>query len=202
MLQLLVFAKAPELGKAKTRLIPALGEQGALDVARSLLEQTLINVSGCPGRVSFCVTPFSWPGWEALLPGSRVKVDQGSGDLGARITRCAQSAWSQGGGPMLVIGTDCPELTSERLQELVQALQEHDAAIIPALDGGYVALGMREFSTKVFANVAWSTEQVAQQTCNRFDQLGWSWRALAPLRDIDELHDLEVWRSANKGDGQ
>jgi rSAM/selenodomain-associated transferase 1 len=201
MPQLLVFAKAPELGKAKTRLISSLGEAGAQQVARSLLEQTLDNIAGWPGGLTFCITPIDWPHWQSLLPARAKRVDQGLGDLGARLTRCVATAFADDDGPVIVMGTDCPELTEERLVELVQVLETHDAAIIPAWDGGYVALAMRKFSAQVFADITWSTDKVAQQTITQFERLDWVWRVLPALRDIDELDDLHVWQTARKGEG-
>lgn len=200
MPQLLVFAKAPELGKAKTRLIPNLGEEGAQQVARALLEQTLDNTGAWPGRLTFCVTPLDWPHWQSLLPGRANCVDQGSGDLGARLTRCVAAAFAVDGGPVMVMGTDCPELTNERLAALAQVLQTHDAAMIPALDGGYVAMGMRQFNAQVFANITWSTDKVAEQTTAQFERLGWTWQVLPALRDIDELNDVQMWQAAIKGE--
>jgi rSAM/selenodomain-associated transferase 1 len=189
--RILVFAKAPLPGLAKTRLIPALGAQGAADLAGRLLRHAVAQAraSGI-GPVSLCVAPgpldAAWAGhWpDATLEG----IDQGEGDLGERMARAAQRALAE--GPVLLMGTDCPGLNAERLQAAARALHSADACLVPALDGGYVLLGLQRFDAAVFEGIAWSTASVAQATRERLQRLNWRWQELPALHDIDEPQDL------------
>jgi uncharacterized protein len=196
-----ILAKAPQPGRAKTRLIPALGEQGAAFLARRMLEFTLEQaLAAALGPVELCITPGPLSGaWRGIsIPGDVVLVDQGDGDLGRRLSRAAARALS-GGGPVLLTGTDCPGLTCERLREAARELGSHDAVIHPAADGGYTLLGLRRFDGSVFADIAWSTASVAASTMERIGRLGWSLHRAQTLQDIDEPADLahvpEPWLS-------
>ena len=91
----------------------------------------------------------------------------------------------------LVIGTDCPALTPDLLRQAANALAAHDAAVVPAEDGGYVLIGMRQAAPQVFADVDWSTGRVMAQTRARLAEIGWRWQEFAPLWDVDRGEDLE-----------
>ena len=112
---------------------------------------------------------------------------------GARMhaATLAAHATLSGVGGTLLIGTDCPALTPALLREAAAALREHDATLIPAEDGGYVLIGLRQPEPIVFADIAWSTPAVAAQTRERFAALGWRWQELAPLWDVDHPADVE-----------
>lgn len=196
--RIVVFAKAPVAGLAKTRLIPALGAQGAARLAAALLEHAVAQaLASGAGPVELCVTPAPHdPLWSGLAPQASVTwSDQGDGDLGARMARAAQRTLSAG-EPVLLMGTDCPELTAGRLQAAAASLTAADATLVPAFDGGYVLLGLNRFDTSLFAGVAWSTATVAQETRRRVEQLGWSLQTLPTLHDIDEPADLR-WLPAH-----
>ncbi len=190
--RILVFAKAPVSGRVKTRLIPALGAAGAARLARRLLDHTLAQAlaAGC-GTVELCASPdFSAPDWAAvpLPPGVAASV-QGDGDLGARLARAARRHLAQG-GQVLLIGTDCPALSAVRLRAAAAALADHDAALYPALDGGYTLLGLRADHPSLFTAIPWSTAQVAAVTRARMQILGWRVWVGEALPDIDTPADL------------
>lgn len=191
--RIVIFAKAPVAGLAKTRLIPALGAQGAARLAAALLSHAVAQaLASGVGPVELCVTPAPPdPLWSGLAPQATLNwSDQGDGDLGARMARAAQRALSAG-EPVLLMGTDCPELTAGRIREAAASLIAADATLVPAFDGGYVLLGLNRFDTCLFAGIAWSTATVAQETQRRVEQLGWSLRTLPTLHDIDEPADLQ-----------
>lgn len=191
--RIVVFAKAPLAGFAKTRLIPALGQQGAADLAQRLLEHTLHQVVNSRlGSVELCVTPsVTNPVWQnMLLPDVNQLTDQGEGDLGERMARAAERVIAAG-ETVLLMGTDCPQLDAARLQEAAQALQCSAATLIPAFDGGYVLLGLTRFDSSVFTGIAWSTDSVLNDTLNRLKQLGWGVKVLPTLHDVDEPSDLQ-----------
>ena len=92
---------------------------------------------------------------------------------------------------VVVIGTDCPEITPEYLNKAFSKLENGvDAVIGPAMDGGYVLLGLRRFSPLLFENVHWGTEQVLSETRKILELQGWQWDELNSLRDIDTPEDL------------
>jgi rSAM/selenodomain-associated transferase 1 len=197
-----VFAKAPVPGRVKTRLIPALGAAGAARLARRMLDHTLAQaVAAGIGPVELCATPaIAHPDWAGYhLPPDVWTSDQGEGDLGKRMARAARRHLDRG-EPVLLIGTDCPALSPRRLRDAAQALENHDAALYPARDGGYPLLGLRSFHPSLFANIPWSTPAVAGRTLARLRALGWRPWVGPPLPDIDEPEDLDhlplAWKAA------
>lgn len=191
--RIIVFAKAPVAGLSKTRLIPALGAPGAARLAATMLAHAVQQaVASGVGEVELCVSPNPQdPLWADLLPSHPALhlSDQGSGDLGARMARAAGRAL-EAGQPALLMGTDCPALTADRLRAAVELLRTHDALMVPAVDGGYVLLGLKRFDERVFSDIAWSTSTVAADTQRRFQRLDWSVATMEPLHDIDEPEDL------------
>jgi uncharacterized protein len=189
----IVFAKAPIAGFAKTRLIPALGAQGAAALAHTMLQHTLNKALAAQiGTVELCVDPAtSDPVWQTFdLPAQITWSAQGVGDLGVRMARAAQRAINAGDA-VLLIGTDCPDLSISMLQETAQALGTHDASIVPTFDGGYCSLGLRRFHSQCFDNIPWSTNVVAALTLERLKELNWQVKVHPPLHDIDESADIQ-----------
>jgi uncharacterized protein len=183
MTRILVFAKAPVAGRVKTRLIPALGADGAAALARDMLERTLSEALASGLEVELVGDPDP-AGW---YRGPPVRLSaQGPGDLGARLARAAARTRP----PMLLIGTDCPELDRARLAAAAAALARVPAVLIPALDGGYVLLGLARSHPSLFEGIAWGGPEVAAATLARLRALGWPVEVGAPLRDIDSPADL------------
>lgn len=190
--RIIIFAKAPAPGLAKTRLIPALGEAGAARLARRMLLATLNEaIAADIGPVELCVTPGAdHPAVQDLLPSGEISItDQGDGTLGERLARASARALRDG-GRVLLIGTDCPELSSGDLRAAALALGDHDAVIHPAEDGGYVLLGLRKFDASLFHEIPWSTATVARDTLDRIAALRWTVHVGRTLRDIDRPEDL------------
>lgn len=190
--RIVIIAKAPIPGLAKTRLIPALGAQGAASLARRMFDSVLQTALAAEvGPVELCVTPEpADAAWQTLaVPGTVAWSAQSAGDLGARMVDAVQRTVSKG-ERVLLIGTDCPALSIEHLQEAATALNDHDAVLIPSTDGGYVLLGLRRFDATLFDNMPWSTATVTAETLSRLARLAWSTQILAPLHDIDEPTDL------------
>lgn len=183
--QIAIFARWPEPGKAKTRLIPALGEDGAAQLYRKLLEMTVREArdSGLPFhlRITGC-EPQAIRDW---LGEDLAVKDQGDGDLGAKLARVA--------APGIMIGSDCPGLTAALLREAASVLPNRDAVIGPASDGGYWLLGLREPCPALFSDMAWSTPKVLPETLLRLEARGINPHMLPELTDIDTPEDLEAW---------
>lgn len=191
--RIVIFAKAPVAGLAKTRLIPALGAQGAARLAASMLTHAVDQaLASGVGPVELCMTPEPQdPRWSGLVSrsASLSLSDQGQGDLGERMARAARRTL-QAGQPVLLMGTDCPDLTAERIRSASESLQASDTVVVPAFDGGYVLLGLKRFDDRLFCDIAWSTSSVAAVTRSRIEQLGWSLATMPALHDIDEPDDL------------
>ncbi len=188
-----IFAKAPLPGFAKTRLIPALGAQGAADLARRLLLSAVQEACSAKlGPVELCVTPAATDDvWRTLpLPATVQWTEQGQGDLGQRMAGAAQRALDRGEA-VLLTGTDCPELKAAQLQQAASALRRRDATLVPAFDGGYVLLGLKRFHRSLFEGIAWSSDSVAAETVGRLKQLDWTLQCLPMLHDIDQPEDLQ-----------
>jgi len=194
--RIIVFAKAPHPGAVKTRLIPALGAVGAARLAHALLGHTLkLAAAVAPGQVTlYCAPDASDPLLrEAAAQSGAALAVQADTDLGGRMA-AALAAVLQEAPRALLIGTDCPGLDARVLQQAAQALHEVDVVLVPALDGGFVLVGAsqsRAASLSVlFSDIAWSTDAVMAQTRERLAALGWQWRELQALADIDEPADL------------
>jgi len=194
---LAIMAKAPVPGLAKTRLAPLLGEAGAARVQRSFILRTLATVRAAAiGPLTLWCAPDDSHRLFRLLRNRQgiVTRSQPDGDLGQRMQVAMQAHFERTPDrPWIVIGTDCPALTPVHLQSLAEALQAHDAVLLPAEDGGYVAFGLARPLPQVFAGVAWSTPQVLEQTRRRLGESRASWAELAPLWDVDEPGDWLRW---------
>ena len=189
---IILFAKYPAPNKAKTRLQPALGVDGAARMARQLLLHSIEQAIDTGFSVELCVSPAPTdPCWQAFdLPDSLRWSAQAEGDLGLRMLIASQCALERF-DKVVLVGTDCPSLTTARIQTAVQQLNQHDAVMIPATDGGYVLLGFREVDESLFSDIVWSTASVAAVTKQRMAALGWTLALFDPLHDIDEPKDLK-----------
>ena len=191
--RIVIFAKAPVPGKAKTRLAPALGESGAAGLAHRMLLDTWRQAKAVhAANAELCVDPDPADDeWQDLLPVGAAPVSgQGKGDLGQRLARAAERVIA-GGERIVLIGTDCPGLTTRRLTDACRELEGHEAVIHPTLDGGYALLGLSRFDPSIFSGIEWSSCSVAGATMDRIRALGWSLHLGDTLRDIDEPADLE-----------
>lgn len=191
--RIIILAKAPLPGFAKTRLIPALGAQGAANLAHRMLTDTVNKaLAANVGTVELCVTPpVTDPAWQTLaIPDAVQWSDQGDGDLGERMARATQRVINAEES-ILLIGTDCPALSSACLQHATKALAHSDAVLFPTFDGGYALLGLNRFHQSIFSLIAWSTNTVTTETLLRLAQLDWSVSIHSKLHDIDEPSDLK-----------
>lgn len=192
--KILVFAKAPQAGFAKTRLIPVLGAQGAADLARRMLDVTLASAfSAQPDAalIALCVTPDrAHPAWQGVVIPEGVAVHTQKGrDLGERMAHAAKRGLAHGDA-VLLIGTDCVEMGAPLLCEAAAMLERTDAVIHMTADGGYAVLGLNRFHPRLFSSMAWGTDTVGDETMDRIAQLGWSLFKGRVLHDVDEPRDL------------
>lgn len=189
---LVVFAKAPVAGFAKTRLIPVLGAAGAAALAERLLEQTVNMAMTCGfTHVELCVTPSAdHPSFRRLVAIHGLSITtQGDGDLGDRMHRAISRLTTQY-GQVLLIGTDAPALDRVALRQAVRVLTGHDAVVVPALDGGYALIGLNSAQPSLFSGMPWSTDQVMAITRDRAKTLGLRMAECCAVADIDKPEDL------------
>jgi rSAM/selenodomain-associated transferase 1 len=185
-----VLAKAPLAGFAKTRLIPALGADGAASLQARLIARAVATAGAAAvGPVTLWATPdVSHPTFQAVRAHGIALARQGDGDLGARMLAAIAAA----NGPALVIGTDCPALTADHLGTAADILRGGaDAVVMPAEDGGYVLIGMQAPEPALFSGMRWSEPDVMDETRRRLRALGLSWQEPATLWDLDVPEDLE-----------
>ncbi|WP_458095146.1 TIGR04282 family arsenosugar biosynthesis glycosyltransferase [Roseomonas sp. WA12] len=182
-----LFARFPEPGRAKTRLIPTLGADGAAALHRRLTEQALgvLRASGLPFELRHTGAPPQ--AFRAWLGEAVPLAEQGMGDLGARMARASADA------PAILVGADLPDLAPRHLHAAAAALETHRAVIGPAEDGGYWLLGLREPMPFLFEPMAWGTETVFAETLARFAMQGVTPALLETLADLDRPEDLSRW---------
>lgn len=190
--RLLIFARCPVPGRVKTRLIPALGIEKTTRLYIHLLAYTLDQAQRYASATPelWVDSPVQAPGCQELLNRYAIGAyTQANGDLGRRMQRALDCALMTARKAVL-IGTDCPDLTTQVLDTAFAALDDSDAVVGPAIDGGYALLGMRKTDSRLFDAIPWGSEQVMAKTRERLGQLGWTWQELPPVQDIDEPKDL------------
>lgn len=188
-----IFAKAPVPGYAKTRLIPALGADGAAALQARMIRQTVQTACATDlARVTLWCTPDpSHTVFRGLALDHGIELRrQFPGSLGARMLAAFRSQPAH--RPLLLIGTDGPALRSDHLLACAQSLHRgDDASFLPTEDGGYLLVGLRRAVPSLFANIAWSTPSVMRQTRRRLRRAGLRWSEPDLLWDVDTPDDLK-----------
>ncbi len=209
--RLLIFAKAPVPGRAKTRLIPALGPEGAARLHAELLEATVQRFSKARlARIELWCTPnVEHPLFRRAAEQFDVALHtQRGADLGERMLNATTDAGRRARA-LALIGCDCPDLGAAEVGEALQTLLTVgrvsdsgpglgaglDAVLGPATDGGYVLLVLKQPESALFTAMPWGSDRVAECTREVFRRLGWRWRELDALRDLDRPEDLAWYRS-------
>lgn len=188
-----VFAKAPIPGQVKTRLISALGVNRATHLYMRLVHQTLITaIRSSFEHVELWCSPAPTHDFFsrcAATYGISLRTQKGL-DLGARMAHALRDGLSSHDCAVL-IGCDCPALTSADLDQSARLLSEgYDAALGPAQDGGYVLIGLTKFSPFLFNDIPWGTDSVLGLTRTRLSALRWRWHELPERWDVDRPGDL------------
>lgn len=184
-----MFARAPEPGRVKTRLVPLLGEVGAARLHARLVARTLntARAAGIANTVLYCSPGIKGNFFRKMQKQFDVPLrSQGRGNLGERMYQAFRRQ-----SPAVLIGSDCPALRPADLRAAARALREGaDAVLAPAEDGGYTLIGLRRVSRRLFDGVAWGGPQVLAQTRRRFRALGWRWKELRTVWDVDRPEDV------------
>ena len=198
---LLIFARYPELGKVKTRLAAGLGAEKALAVYQQLLRHTGAVVA--PLRVERTLWLAAAPpaGAAPLWPGITQRLQPAVADLGQRMEQAFDAAFAVGARRVVIIGTDCPGLSTALLEAAYQALHTADVVLGPAVDGGYYLLGLRRPQSALFQGIRWSTDSVRRETLAIARQQGLRVVELPLLQDVDTEQDWLAWQRAGSGAG-
>ena len=188
---LLIFAKAPEPGLSKTRLIPALGAARAAAahvtlskrvfraVADSQLSIVLWGASAHP-LLARWAEEYGWP----------LRQQRGD-DLGERMSYALASALAGGANRAMLIGTDCPLMSASYVTQAEVALDTADVVVGPAEDGGYVLIGCKRAEPALFRDIDWGTDKVLEQTLRAASQAQRSVAMLDTLWDVDRPEDWQ-----------
>ncbi len=194
----IVFAKYPEPGRVKTRLIGPLTAAQAAEVHLRCLHVTMacvaavegvdIVLAGSPGEAGFRELLGSAPG-AGCYGGLRI-WPQCEGDLGRRLGEAVERAFDEGGRRVLVVGSDCPGMTPADVSQAIRELDRHDVVAGPALDGGYYLLGMRRRVDSLFESIDWSSPRALKQTMAQAAAAGLTVAMLPERRDVDDYGDI------------
>jgi len=191
---LIIFTRYPEAGKTKTRLISVLGENGAAELQQKLTEHTLNQVSELEPIRSLNVRIY-FSGGNAILMrhwlGNQYSYyPQVSGDLGKRLIAAVEESFTQGIEKAVIIGCDCPDLTSQLMNQAFEKLSDSDLVLGKAVDGGYYLIGLNQCLPELFQGIDWGTNVVLEQTVAIANRLGLTISYLPLLNDIDTPQDL------------
>lgn len=193
--KLILFTRYPVAGHTKTRLIPALGAEGAAALQRQMTERTL--------RTAENLAAASQPELEIRHAGgsneqmknwlgpTRIYCDQGTGDLGEKMSRAMAEAFRDGYHQVMVIGADCPGLSAEILASGFSRLADHSLVLGPAADGGYYLLGLARACPELFRNRSWGSDRLLAETMTAAKKLALKYFLLEELADVDRPEDLK-----------
>ena len=196
--KLIIFTRYPEAGKAKTRLIPALGAEGAATLQRQMTEYVIGISREAINQVSGTISiEVHFAGGNQQLMAKWLGNDiiyrlQSEGDIGLRMSFAFQTAFNQQNNRIVIIGSDCPQLNSQLIIQAFDALSQNDLVLGPATDGGYYLIGLRRFIPELFTGISWSTSEVLQQTIDIAKNLNLAVDYLETLSDVDRPEDLYV----------
>ena len=180
--------REPVPGQVKTRLLSALSPAEAAALHRSMTEHCCRVLCSTGAVVQLWVDGNADAFAACASLGATVRR-QPAGDLGQRMAFIVETGLRECAAVVLA-GSDCPFIDGDYLRAAVAALKDNDAVLGPALDGGYVLLGLNRFSEDLFKGIEWGGAGVLRDTLKALDGLGWRYALLEPLRDIDRPEDL------------
>jgi uncharacterized protein len=202
MNRLVVFVKAPRPGEVKTRLAARLGAVEACAAYRRMAGFLLdrlaplraVELRYAPENAAEEISAWRRDGWSLAF--------QGEGDLGARLGAAFREHFRDGAGQVVVIGSDCPDVTVRDIECAWAGLAENDVVIGPARDGGYWLIGLNRPQPHLFEDMPWSTETVLRETLARASSTGIRVHLLRELSDVDVESDWVEFRQRNDGAGE
>ena len=212
--RLIIFTRYPVPGKTKTRMIPALGEQGAADLHSRMTEYTLLNllILCCEQSLEIAIyysggdrqkmqtwldpviSSFSENHSDSIINPISYYAQVGE-DLGERMQGAFENGFKNKIEKIIIIGTDCPDLNQHIIEKAFLALNSYDVVLGPASDGGYYLIGLSQFFPILFNNIDWGSDRVLAQTRKIIEQEKLSVYDLPVLTDVDRPDDLYIWQS-------
>jgi uncharacterized protein len=199
--KLIIFTRYPEPGKTKTRMIPILGREGAANLQGQMSEYTLKTARNLQQNYPVFLEVQFVGGNRQLMENwlgkDLIYQHQIEGDLGQRMQAAFESAFDRGMQQVVIIGTDCPDLTANFLQEALETLHENDLVFGPATDGGYYLIGLSRFIPELFEGIFWGSSMVLAQTQIIAQKLQLKVHYLPILSDVDRPEDLPIWQKYN-----
>lgn len=195
---LIIFSRYPEAGKTKTRMIPALGAEGAAELQRQMTEHTLDTAKKFKSSRDITIEVHFAGGNKQLMAewlGKELKyIPQVAGDLGDKMRSAFDRSFNLGNKRVVTIGIDCPGINQAILTNAFNSLQTQDLVLGVAADGGYYLIGLNYTIPQLFQNINWGTEQVLNQTQDIANKLKLSINYLPTLSDVDRPEDLVIWQ--------
>jgi len=184
---IIVFVKNIKLGKVKTRLAKTIGDQGAFNVYKALVDITeqATNTITVEKRIYFSDIVISSK-WED----SQKEIQQGT-DLGERMYHAFKKGFDDGYDNIVLIGSDLPDISETIIQQGLDALQKTDVVFGPAEDGGYYLIGLTKAHEFVFKNKPWSQPNLLELTVKEIATHNLKYTLLKTLNDIDTFEDLK-----------
>jgi uncharacterized protein len=195
--RIIVFARFPEPGRVKTRLIPALGPLGAARLHRRLVRRTLHTAEAaaraCNSQLELHFDGADQDRIQCWLGDSLQCRHQQPGNLGERMARAFDDGFRDDCGAIVLIGSDCPGVSKQILAAAFKALEQKPVVLGPAADGGYYLVGLVRPVPELFRSIAWGGDQVLSASIENLKRIGISPSLLPELPDIDRPADLEIW---------
>lgn len=204
--RVVVFTRYPEPGLTKTRLIPMLGREGAAELHRRMTEHTLSRVRSL-ARIRAVSIEVRYVGGDRMKMRDWLGSDltfrrQRGANLGSRMAGAFRNAFKDGAKRVVIIGTDCPAVTTRLLAEALDSLCKHELVVGPALDGGYYLIGLRRVIPDLFRSVKWGTTEVLEETMRRAARSGVTATTLPTEGDVDCPEDLYRWDERKLGESE
>ena len=205
--RLIVFTRFPEPGKTKTRLIPALGPNGAARLQRQMTEHIIAAAAKLSNRPGLTIEVYHEGGNTDLMQewlGSQFAYrSQGTGNIGRRMLRAFENAFQDEMATAVIVGSDIPKISANIIQQAFEGLQKNDLVLGPAHDGGYYLIGIKntipaETYNCLFDDINWGTGRVLSQTVQTAWESGLRFILLEPLDDVDSPVDLHIWQEVKK----
>lgn len=199
---LFIMTRFPEAGRTKTRLIPALGAEGAAQLQRQMTEYLLTRFQrlrhSCQLRLEVHFTGGSAAQMTHWL-GDHVRLKpQCPGHLGQRLSHAFEQGFGIGLERILMVGSDCPGIGKTQIVQALNRLDTHDVVLGPAEDGGYYLVGLKAPQPELFERISWGQSCVLDQTVAIAARHDLSVSLLSPLPDIDRPEDLHLWEAARR----
>jgi len=193
----ILFAKAPAVGRVKTRLAVRMAAKEATRLYEAFLRDSLaiVRAAKCDLRVLAYTPPEAEAEMKQMASKGFWFHEQAGRDLGERMVDAFKTAFEEGFRRVVILGADSPTLPVRYVNQALRALKRVDVVLGPALDGGYYLVGLAKPRPELFRGVAWSTPKVLSQTIRRIKRTGLSLHLLPPWYDVDAPDQVEFLAS-------